>query len=220
MSKFGKASIISSIGLAILGLLLFFQSELTIVSISYIIGAILVGVGTLGIIKYINNSNKGEKIELDLVYGVVTVILGIIVISYPKAIASIIPFIIGVLIIINSTNKLQYSLELKKEDNDLWKSTMILSIVAILVGILLIFNPFKGAEFITKVVGILIFLYAIVDIITTISIKKTVIDVKKAIEETSIKEAEVIEEQPKNKKRARKSNDKDSNEKESNEKED
>ena len=58
MSKFMRSSIISSIALAILGVFLFIKSELTIVSISYIIGAILVGVGLVSIIKYIGNLNK------------------------------------------------------------------------------------------------------------------------------------------------------------------
>ena len=38
MSKFFKTSVFSAIGLAILGILLVFESELTIVSISYVIG--------------------------------------------------------------------------------------------------------------------------------------------------------------------------------------
>ncbi len=102
IEKIVKSSILESIGLIILGILLFFYSELTIVSISYIIGGILVALGVMALIKYVNNLNKNVKNELDIVYGIGTIILGIIVISNPKAIASIIPFIIGIVIIINS----------------------------------------------------------------------------------------------------------------------
>jgi uncharacterized membrane protein HdeD (DUF308 family) len=51
MNKVFKSSLFSSIGLAILGLLLIFQSEITIMSISYIVGAILVALGTLATIN-------------------------------------------------------------------------------------------------------------------------------------------------------------------------
>ncbi len=196
MRKFLKSSIISSIALAILGVLLFFQSELTLISISYIIGGILVAIGVLGILKYIG---KSEKNELDIVYGIVTVILGIIIISNPKAIGSIIPFIIGFVIVINSALKLQYGFELKKAKNNLWKSTIILSIVTVIVGVLLIFNPFKGAEIITKIVGALIFTYSIIDIITTLTIRGTIKEIYKEIED-SISEAEVVEEKAVDKK--------------------
>ena len=193
MTKFFKTSLFSSIGLAILGLLLIFQSELTIVSLSYIIGAVLVGLGALGVLNYAKNKDQSEKKEMDLVYGTVCIVLGIVVIGNPQGIASLIPFVIGLVIIISSATKLQYSFELKKQTNNLWKSTMILSLITMICGVLLIFNPFQGAIFITKVIGILILIYALLDIISTITIKNTVNRLHKTIEE-HIVEADVIEE--------------------------
>lgn len=193
MRKFFKSSLFSSIGLAILGILLVFQSEITIVSISYIIGAILIAIGVLAILNYIKNIKDNVKSDLNIVYGIVCAVLGIIVIDNPQGIASIIPFVTGLIIIISSASKLEYSIELKKNNNDLWKSTMILSIITIICGLLLIFNPFKGAVFITKVVGILILLYSILDTISTITIRNTVKQLHEAIEE-HIVEAEIIEE--------------------------
>ncbi len=193
MGKFFKSTLISSIGLAILGILLFFQSEVTIVSISYVIGAILVAIGVIAGLKFVDNRKKEVKDEMNLVYGVVTVILGIIVICNPKAIGSIIPLVIGIVIVLSSAMKLQYGLDLRKNENNLWKSTTIVSIITMVVGIVLIFNPFKGAEFIAKIMGVLIFIYALLDITTTISIHKTIKNLHKAIED-SVTDAEVVEE--------------------------
>ncbi len=193
MGKFFKSTLISSIGLAILGVLLFFQSEITIVSISYVIGAILVAIGVLAILKFVNNMKKEVRDDMNLIYGIVTIILGIIVICNPKAIGSIIPLVIGIVIVLSSATKLQYGLELKKNKNDLWKSTVIISIITMIVGVVLIFNPFKGAEFIAKIMGVLIFLYAILDIVTTALIHKTIKTLHQAIAD-SVSEAEVVEE--------------------------
>lgn len=194
MSKFFKSTLLSSIGLAILGGLLIFQSEFAILSISYTVGAILVAIGVLAILEFIRELNKGTKNELNIVYGIVTVVMGIIVISNPEAVASIIPFVIGILIIISSAAKLQYSLELRKDKNNLWTSTMIFSTIMLLCGILLVFNPFKGAELFTKVIGGLILFYALLDIISTIRIHKTVKTIHKEISE-HIEEANVIKEE-------------------------
>ena len=203
ISKIFKSSILGSIGLIVLGTLLVFQSEATIISISYIIGGILVAIGALAILRFIRNSKEKVKRDLDIVYGIVTIILGIIVIRSPQAIASIIPFIIGFIIIINSATKLQYSFELKKNNHDLWKSTMILAFITTICGLILILNPFKGAEFITKIVGILILIYSILDIISTITIKNTVNKIHNAIEE-NIVDAQIIEEEtPKSNKKKR-----------------
>lgn len=199
ISKIFRSTILGSCALVVLGFLLIFQSEATIISLSYIIGGILIAIGTLAILRFIKSTNDDNKNDLDIVYGVVTIILGIIVIKNPHAIASIIPLIVGFIIIINSANKLQYSLELKKNNNNLWKSTMILAFITTICGVFLVLNPFKGAEFITKLVGTLILIYAILDIISTIAIKNTVKKIHNAIEET-ITDAQIIEEKESNKK--------------------
>lgn len=193
MNKFFRSSMITSGFLMVLGILLLFQSEITILSISYVLGAILIAIGVLAIIRFIKNTNNSTKSELDIVYGVVTVILGLLIIQNPQAIASIIPIILGITIIINSATKLQYSFELKANKNNQWKATMLVSIISTICGVVLLFNPFKGAVLLTQVVGIFIIIYSVLDIISTIAIKKNVADIKEAIE-NSITDAEIIEE--------------------------
>lgn len=194
LKKLFTSSVITSLTLLLLGMLLIFQSEATIVAITYIIGGILIALGILGIFKFIKSVNNANREELNIVYGVVTIILGILVIKNPHMIASILPIVIGIGIIINSATKLQYAFELKASNNSLWKSTMIVSIISTLFGVVLLFNPFKGAELITKIVGILIALYAILDIVSTFTIRKNVIEIHKTIEQNFV-DAEVVEEQ-------------------------
>ena len=55
MKKFFRSSLIASLFLIALGLLLIFQSDAVIYSISYIIGGILIAIGVLAIIKFIQN---------------------------------------------------------------------------------------------------------------------------------------------------------------------
>lgn len=200
INSFFRSSIISSISLIAFGALLIVQSEATIITISYIIGAILIALGVIAGLRFFKS--KDTKNDLNIIYGVVCIILGIVVIKNPEAIASIIPFIIGFVIIVNSATKLQYSLELKREKNKLWLSTMLLSIIMVVCGIVLIFNPFKGAVLLTRIVGIFIVIYAVLDIISTIVIKNTYNQIRKGIKE-NIKEADIIDEKiekPNNKK--------------------
>jgi len=193
ISKFTKSSIISSIALFALAILLIVQSEATIIAISYIIGGILVALGVLAEINYIKNLRE-KPTDLDIVYGIVCVILGILVITNPKAIAGVIPFVVGFIIIVNSAIKLQYSLELKKDNNNLWLSTLILSIIMTICGIVLIFNPFQGAVFLTRIVGAFILIYAVLDLISTFVIRNTFKKIQTAINESVVKEAVLIEE--------------------------
>lgn len=194
MTKFFKSSIISSVVLMILGILLMLQSEATILTISYIIGTLLIALGTLAIIKFIRNTSSIIRNDLDIVYGTVTIILGVIVIYNPEAIASIIPIIIGIGIVISSATKLQYALELKANSNNQWKISMIISIISAICGVVLICNPFKGAVVIMQIIGAFIIAYSILDIISTVTIKKNVEAIHQAIE-GNIEDAEVIHEE-------------------------
>lgn len=193
MKKFFKSSIVSSVLLMILGWLLIFKSEATVIIISYIIGGGLIALGVVALLRYIKETKENKATELDILYGIITMILGVLVISNPKTLASIIPFVLGVCIVVNSSVKIQYAMELKNDNNKLWKATMIVATLCAICGVVLIFNPFAGAQVITKAIGIFIIVYAVLDMVSTITIRRNVMSIKKAIEDT-ITDAVIIEE--------------------------
>lgn len=207
MKKFFRSSLITAILLIALGILLICQSEATIITISYVLGGVIIALGVLAAIKFFQNI-KQHKGELDLVYGIISVVLGIIIIKNPEAIASIMPMVLGVCIIISSSSKLQYAFELKANNNNLWKTTMVISIISTVCGLVLLFNPFKAIAYFTKIVGIFIIIYAILDLVSTYTIRRNVKLFQKSIEE-GITEAivvkeEIIEEKKENTKKEKK----------------
>ena len=172
LKAFYKSSLITSFILLVLGILLIFESEATIISISYIIGGCLIAAGLTAIINFFRTKMKDSFSELNIVYGVVTATAGLLIIMNPQVIGSFIPIVIGIGIIINSAMKLQYAFELKNIHNKMWKTTMLISIISTLCGIILLFNPFAGAVILTKIIGGFIITYAILDIFSTYTIKK------------------------------------------------
>lgn len=194
IKRFGKSSIFTSILLFFLGMLLIFQSEATITTISYIIGAVLIAAGAFALIRYISINTKGiDATDLDILYGIVSVILGILIITNPHAIASIIPIILGIAIIINSALKIQCAFNLKNANNDIWKATMIIAIISTICGVVLLFNPFAGAVWIMRIVGVFISVYAVLDFISTYIIKKNVEQFQVILDSETV-EAEIVEE--------------------------
>ena len=196
MTKFLKSSLISSITLLIISLFLFFETEATIITISYIIGSILIAIGTITIIKYINYLKSGIRNELDIVHGVGMGILGIIVISNPKGLASIIPFILGIIMIITSATKLQISLDIMRKNEGKMTTSAILLLMTCICGVVLIFNPFSGAKLLAKIIGIIILIYSILDIVSTFKIQK-IIKKRNKKEKDAVSEAIVIEDKTK-----------------------
>lgn len=194
VNVFVKSTIITSMFLLALGILLIVKSEATILMVSYVIGAVLIALGVLAIINFLKS--KSELYHLDIVYGIVTIILGILVIKNPTVIGSIIPFVVGVGILINSGTKLKYALDLRENNEEVWKYTLLVAIISALLGVLLLFNPFKASSLLVQVIGIVISIYALLDIVSTILLKK------RFNKKTDIKEADIkiIEDEKKTKK--------------------
>ena len=191
INVFVKSTIITSLFLLALGILLIVKSDATILMVSYVIGAVLIALGVLAIINFLKS--KSELYHLDIVYGIVTIILGVLVIENPKIIGSIIPFVVGIGILINSGTKLKYALDLKENNESVWKYTLIVAIISALLGVLLIFNPFKASSLLVQVIGIVICVYALLDIVSTLILKKR-FNKKSEIKEADIKMIEEKEE--------------------------
>ena len=193
-----KKSILMSCILLLLGGLLAFKSEATITTISYIIGTALIAAGSFALVRFMKNNVKGEisTVELDILYGTVSIILGVLVVTHPTAIAKILPIVLGISIILSSANKIQYAFNLKNANNELWKMTMIIALISTACGVVLLFNPFAAAKIIMQIVGIFIIVYSVLDIISTIIIKKYVEEFENEvlIAEKNVIDAEVVDE--------------------------
>lgn len=172
INKMFISSILSSAVLLVIGLLLFIRPEGTLSLISYTIGGILVIIGTNSLINYYRGKEYVSKFEL--VYGVLGVLGGFVLILNPKAIVSLIPFIIGVWIVISSLSKLKYAVELNSKKTRTGIISLAIIILTLVLGVVLIFNPFSGAVFITKMIGLFLFAYAILDIVQSSIIKRDI----------------------------------------------
>ena len=157
-----------------LGLLLFIKSDDTIVAISYLVGGAIIILGILAFINFFKKKNSDFVSSFDIIYGMITVVFGIFILSNPKMVATIIPFIIGGWVLIKSSFKIAYAIELKNVENVIWKNVLVTSIISALVGVIMIFNPFKTSVVVFKIIGAAIIVYAILDIISTIQLKKNV----------------------------------------------
>ena len=192
-------SVISSVLLLILGLFLFFKSGATLIAISYFIGAILLAIGIIAIVRFIRNSNKDIFNQLNIVYGVISIVAGLFLITIPEAIGSAIPIVVGIIVIISSSMKVQQALVLKNMGNKYFLPTLITAILCLVCGVIILFNPFKSAVVVTKIIGLFIAIYAILDLINTIILRKSSsinIEISKDVREKPkrTKDAKVIKE--------------------------
>ena len=177
ISKRCNISLVISIIFVIVGLFFFVKPDTTVSIISYIIGGTLITGGIFSMYRYFTAKEIGSIFNFDLVYGVLMLIAGIFLIIRPFALGAFFPIILGLWIIINSVTKFQYALVLKKVKNSDWAYTCLISLLTLIWGIVLLFNPLKSALAITQIIGIFIIVYAVLDIIDNFIIRKNIDDI-------------------------------------------
>ncbi|MEE0699793.1 MAG: DUF308 domain-containing protein [Bacilli bacterium] len=177
INKMCNTSLIISMAFIVVGLFLFIKPDTTISVISYVIGGALLVSGIFSVYKYFTAEGIGSIFNFDLVYGVLLVIAGMFLVIKPTALATLFPIILGIWIIINSVTKFQYALVLKRVKNDDWVYTALVSLLTLIWGVVLLWNPFASALAITQIIGIFIIVYAVLDIIDNFIIRKNIKDI-------------------------------------------
>lgn len=187
-----KTSMISWIVFIVLGIFLFTKAELTLKIISYVVGGTLL-LAIVPIIKALLTKNA-SYMNYSFISEIFMVTAGIIIILNPELIASIIPILIGIIMIVNGVSKFQFAIALKNSDVKNWTFSLILSVIVIALGIIFLVNPFKGAVAITKVIGVFMIIYSIVDMVGFLMIHKNIKDIKEVVEVVKEKNIKIIEE--------------------------
>ena len=168
--KILKTSLLSWRVFIVLGIFLILKAELTLRIISYVVGGTLL----LAIIPLAKQlfAKETNYVNLAFISQVFMVVAGIIIILNTELIASIIPILIGILMLVNGISKLQFAYLLKANHVKNWTFTLVLSIFILAGGILFLTNPFKGAVTITKLIGIFMVVYSVIDMIDFLVIHK------------------------------------------------
>ncbi len=167
VKRYSKNSIVISLMLIILSLFLIIKPDDSLIFVVKLFGCILMINGIIHFITYFISSRKLDSFSFDLIQGVVSFIAGIVLFVNPVLVNSILPFIIGAWIIIESIIKFQISFNIRTITEN-WKTTLILSIILFAIGILIIFNPFKAAVSVARLCGIVLLISEIISFINSI----------------------------------------------------
>lgn len=181
LKRIFRASLITSIMLFAFGLVLIFNSEGFIKSISTVIGLILLIIGILPVVDFFRYRRDDAISGISLISGIFSIVCGLMFLLNENMLMILIPVFIGVWMIINGINKFQFAFKLKDQEEGSWIITFIFSILIVVCGAYFIINPIKGSQIVSQTLGIIICIYAVLDIIDCILIKVKYNEVKNEI---------------------------------------
>lgn len=181
-------SIVFSIIYIAIGIFLILKPEDGLTIVSYILGIIFLIWGLVSMTKFFSKKESESYLEFGFILGAFVFIFGIIILIKPTIVSTIIPLLFGIWILLNGVTKLSYAITIFRENRSF--VSIIFSLVLIVLGILLVLNPFNELDFLIQIVGSFLIAYSVLDIIDCFIIKITLNTVKKKIEDS---EGKVVE---------------------------
>jgi len=140
-----------------LSVIIFLNPAEALVAIATYLGALAIIAGIVIII--VSLYRKSGFWQFFFGQGIIYVLIGLLIVTYPKVTASLLIFLIGLFITLLGIMQLSAWLRLK-EIMPARPMALVTAIISILVGVTLLFNPFEGALLATIIMGIYAVIYA------------------------------------------------------------
>ena len=140
--------------------------------ISIILGILFIALGVLKVIEYYTTEPKEDWL---LTISLVSVIFGVVILFASDSVLAFFRVILGIWIIVTGVMDLQTIMVWKQVKSPYWTTSLILTILMILAGIIILINQ----QIVLTAVGILIIIYGIMDIIDRFIFMKKIDDYMK-----------------------------------------
>lgn len=165
-------SILLDVVFILLGFFFMSNPEISSQLTGMLLGLLLVISGIYAIIKFITNMKFNLIFSVELIYGIISFIVGTIIVFNPTGFANLITVFIGIWFLVSGVIKAIISIMMKNINEDSWLFNFVIAVLTIVIGILLIVNPFSGKMVITIYAGIMLVIYSAIDMVNQLILRK------------------------------------------------
>lgn len=147
------STMMTSILLILVGLLLLIQPGHSLNTICRVLGLIVLVVGVVEVFIGFaaRNTMTGNT---NMIIGAIVALVGIVIVSRPDGLVSLLPFVAGVVITTHGITSLIKSVQLVGTKDKYWWVGLIFSLVSVGFGLLLVFKSYEAAEFTARIAGL------------------------------------------------------------------
>lgn len=165
-------NIVMGILSAVVGVILVIFPGTTLRMIGYLVSVALFLMGIVSIIIYMRRKTEDNFMKNDFLKGLVAITLGVCTILKVEVVISLLPLILGIIIIISGCSKLQETIDMARAKSPSWLILLITSIINIALGVLVVCNPFNTMKLLVTIIGIGMIFGGVTDVFITLHIAK------------------------------------------------
>lgn len=158
-----RSQIATAIMCVILGGFLIGMPDEILKVASTLFSVILICLGGIRIFMYMKDRDNGMMFSLLL--GVLLVIIGCYLLSNPKIFGSILPIVLGAIILVDSLWTFDASIQMRRAGFARWPFMFVSSLVCVVLAVIMIVNPFKTMTIVVQFAGAVYLCNGIIDLI-------------------------------------------------------
>ena len=156
----------------VLGVVALVIPDTMVKTLGYLIGILLIVAGAVSMICYLLREASLNYYRNGFGYGLVSIAVGILFLYKVEWIISLVPAILGILVVASGCRKLQDVIDMKRLGYGNWVAVLILAAVNVILGAALIANSLKAALFFLQLVGVGLIFSGVTDCITCFYLAK------------------------------------------------
>lgn len=179
--------ILGSLLLIVLSVFLMLKPIEIIGSLIKVIGMILLICGVFDFANYFVNKKEESLFDYGLVKGIIEITIGVLFIFKYDLLINLFPCILGLIIVFINIFKLQTAISLKEFESN-YMTGVIISSLSIILGLVIVINPFETIEVVIIVSGAVLLISELSNIIYSISVLKFFKKTDKVVKDIVIKE--------------------------------
>lgn len=173
--KLKESWIFSAAIIVVLGLILVLFPAETLTSVSYVLGGLSIAMGVIRSVRYFKQDHTYPYLfQSDLAVGLLSVGFGIFMVSQPVKVLSLLPHVFGMLMVGWGVGGILRAVDAKKAGFSYWGVLLGLAIVSIVLGWLIMANPFGAMETATIVIGAGLIYQGVTDIVAVLAVGKRI----------------------------------------------
>ena len=120
----------------------------------YLLGAALILMGGIQLIVCIRAERIGFYSKFSMLMNIILILLGVWVCIRPDTVLSLVPVIIGIVMLIHGCMDLQFTMDIKHAGSGKSWIALIFALVTLTLGVFLVMHPFLAFEITMLIIGI------------------------------------------------------------------
>ena len=136
--------------------------------VCYALGTVVLVCAVVQLVRYFAVERGVFQSQLTLISGLVCLGLGAFLIIRSDIVVRLLPIVFGLFVIFDSLGRIQNALELRRCQYSSWKGFLLLALLSIVLGVVMIVDPFGAMETLVMAIGIILILEGTLNLLSAL----------------------------------------------------